>query len=273
MSTLPVAVQLYSVREDMEADYKATLKKIKDMGYNGVELAGLYGQKASDLRQAITELDLVPVSAHVPYAELLNNLDTVIADYKEIGVSYIAIPSLSETDRPGGENFDNTMEEIRKIGAKLNENGITLLYHNHDFEFCKMPNGEYGLDYLYSNVSADLLKTEIDTCWVNVAKENPSEYVLSYKGRAPVVHLKDFVLEGEAANMYELIGAEDEKQEQKGKFMFMPVGSGCQDFPSILKASIEAGAKWVVVEQDRSEDIPAIEAVEKSIKYLNSFAW
>ena len=62
-----------------------------------------------------------------------------------------------------------------------------------DFEFAKTENGAYALDELYTEVTEDLLKTEIDTCWVNVAGENPSDYVRKYTGRAPIVHLKDFV--------------------------------------------------------------------------------
>ena len=66
------------------------------------------------------------------------------------------------------------------------------LYHNHDFEFVKMPNGQYALDYIYTEIPADLLQTELDICWVKVAGEEPVDYIKKYAGRAPVVHLKDF---------------------------------------------------------------------------------
>ena len=49
MKTLPVAVQVYSVRDDAERDFKGTMQKIKDMGYDGVELAGLYGMKPAEV--------------------------------------------------------------------------------------------------------------------------------------------------------------------------------------------------------------------------------
>jgi sugar phosphate isomerase/epimerase len=131
--------------------------------------------------------------------------------------------------------------------------GIQMLYHNHDFEFVKV-DGEYGLDIIYKTIPEELLKTQIDTCWVNVAGEDPVEYIRKYSGRAPVVHLKDFVMKGKKKpeQLYELIGIETKTEVESGEnFGFRPVGYGVQDFPSILKASREAGAEWVVVEQDR----------------------
>lgn len=276
MSKLPVAVQVYSVRDDAQADFAGTMKKIKAMGYDGVELAGMYGQSAQQIRAILDQLGLVCISAHVPYQEMTTDIDRVVSDYKTMGCEYIAIPYLGEGERPGDAAFAGVIENIRIFGAKCKAAGITLLYHNHDFEFIRLPNGEYGLDDLYTQVSADLLQTEIDTCWVKVAGEDPAQYIRKYAGRCPVVHLKDFYKSGgKADDMYELIGIEKEKQQSENKavFEFRPVGHGMQDFPSILAASLESGAKWVVVEQDSSVDCPPIEAIEKSRKYLASLGW
>ena len=70
LSKLPIAVQVYSVRDDAAADFKGTLQKLKDMGYDGVELAGLYGMTAAEVRAALDEVGIPAISAHVPYAEL-----------------------------------------------------------------------------------------------------------------------------------------------------------------------------------------------------------
>ena len=261
MKTLPVAVQVYSVRDDAERDFKGTMQKIKDMGYDGVELAGLYGMKPAEVKAILEEVGLVPLSAHVPFQELEADIEGTVAQYKEIGMQYIAIPYLMEEDRPGTEKFLKNIETFKKIGEACKKVGITLLYHNHDFEFVKMPNGQYALDYIYTEIPADLLQTELDICWVKVAGEEPVDYIKKYAGRAPVVHLKDFYKEGKPANMYELIGIETEKKEETGKFEFRPVGHGMQNIPPVLDAALEAGSKWVVVEQDQSYDTPALEAV------------
>lgn len=274
MKTLPIAVQVYSVRDDAQKDFKGTIQKLKDIGYDAVELAGLYDIPAAEIRRILDEAGIPAISAHVPFRQLLSDPEKVIGDYVTIGVKYIAIPYLEESDRPGTDNFSSTVESIREIAKTAKEMGIITLYHNHDFEFIKMPDGQYALDYLYEQIPADLLQTEIDTCWVNVAGENPVQYIEKYSGRSPVVHLKDFYKEGHTKNMYELIGTQVKKEEgDSGLFEFRPVGSGMQDFPSILQASIDAGSEWVVVEQDQSNGCTPMEAVTMSREYLKSLGW
>ena len=273
---LPVAVQLYSVRDEMEKDFYGTIKTMKEIGYDGVEFAGLFGKNPDEIKAFCEEIGIVPISAHVPYYDMLENPEAVLADYVKIGCKYVVVPYLTEECRPGTEGFAATVAGIRKIGEAAKTMGIQLLYHNHDFEFVKI-DGEYALDVLYSTVPADLLKTEIDTCWVNVAGVNPAEYLEKYEGRAPVVHLKDFKkVEGKQGKLYELIGIEDEagEDEDEDAFSFMPVGHGMQDMPEILSACEKAGAEWVVVEQDNPAkgDTP-VNSVTLSREYLKTLGW
>ncbi len=269
---LPVAVQVYSVREDAKADLRGTLEKIKEMGYDGVEFAGLYGNDPKEIKKMCEEIGLIPISAHVPYRDMIKDPEGVLADYATIGCKFVAVPYLIPEDRPGTEGFPEVIKNVKILGETANKLGMTLLYHNHDFEFIKL-DGKYALDILYEEVSADLLQTELDTCWVNVGGENPSEYVKKYTGRAPVVHLKDFFGE-KSEDMYELIGIEKKAPKRPGNFEFRPVGSGLQDFPSILKASEEAGATWVVVEQDNpSMGLTPMESIAKSREYLKTLGY
>lgn len=273
---LPVALQFYSVRDEAEKDFFGTLKKVKEMGYAGVEFAGLFGNEPEKIRDYCKEIDLVPISAHVPLDEMIADTEGTLSAYKTIGCKYVAVPYITEERRPGAPKWDETVEAIKNIGAVAKEMGMTLLYHNHDFEFVKI-NGEYGLDVLYSTVPADLLQTELDTCWVNVGGEVPAEYILKYTGRAPVVHLKDFVMKSKdkPQKLYDLIGIDDETESApEDNFSFMPVGYGVQDFDAILKASVKAGAEWVVVEQDQPEkgNTP-LNAVKMSIDYLSKLEY
>ena len=266
-----VALQVYSVREDAEKDLEGTLRKIKEMGYDGVEFAGLYGYSYEQVRDLAEKIGLVPISAHIPLNEMLEDPEGVLKGYAQIGCKYAAVPYLPEELRPGTDNFEKTLQDIAMLGKVAAENGMVMLYHNHDFEFKKIGE-EYGLDYMYRVIPADLLQTEIDTCWVNVAGEDPSAYVRKYAGRAPVVHLKDFYLKNREekgdAPFYELIG-NDQKAGGEDVFEFRPVGYGMQDFPAFLKASEDAGAAWVVVEQDRpSMGKTPMECAQMSREYL-----
>ena len=270
--SLPIAVQVYSVRDDAEADFYGTLKKIKEMGYDGVEFAGLYGHTPADIKAWCEELGLVPISAHVPFVDMLQDPVGVLSQYAEIGCKYVAVPYLIPEHRPDHPNYPYVVEFIHSLCKAAKKMGMLMLYHNHDFEFLKL-DGKYALEVLYDSIPADLLQTELDTCWVNVGGENPAEYVKKFTNRAPVVHLKDF--EGEKSDdMYELIGIEKKVEKKPSSFEFRPVGSGRQDFPAILKASQEANAEWVVVEQDQATmGLTPLESIEKSINYLKSFEW
>lgn len=164
------------------------------------------------------------------------------------------------------------VEEIRTIGQKVKDAGMTLLYHNHDFEFTKLEDGQYGLDYLYANVPADLLQTELDECWVKYSGVDPVEYLKKYAGRSPLVHLKDFYAEGkQEGDPYALIGLNEGEQKKAGTFEFRPLGEGLQDIPAIIGAAEEVGSKWLIVEQDDpSMGKTPMECVAMSMDFLKA---
>ena len=267
--TLPVGLQLYSVRDFLTKDLKGTLAKVKAIGYDYVEPAGLYGIPAADFKAALDEAGLTAICAHVPYAEMVADFDKVVADYTTLGVKFIAVPYLGDDDRAGGKNHHIVLKNIAAFAKMLAAKGMTLLYHNHDFEFVKLDNGKYALDDMYDQIPE--LQTELDCCWVNVAGEDPAYYIRKYANRCPVVHLKDFT-GSKSANMYNLIGLK-ESAKTTSAFAFRPVGYGKQDVPTIITAAIESGAQYLVVEQDNPGEQTSLEAVEMSRNYLKTLGF
>lgn len=263
-----IALQLYSVRDDMQMDFYGTLKKVKGMGYSGVEFAGLFDNEPTNVKKMCDDLELIPLSAHVPFVDLMNHMDEVIACYTTLGCKYIVVPYLTEEFRPGTPGFQTVIDTIRILGQKLSVKGMVLQYHNHDFEFVKL-DGEYALDVLYREAGPDVLQTQIDTCWVNVAGEDPAEYLKKYAGRMPTVHLKDFS-GSRSENMYALIGIDDNQMKKAdGRFEFRPLGKGQQNFPAIIAEADEGGAEWFIVEQDNpSMGYTALECAQISANYL-----
>lgn len=277
MSKLKVGIQLYSIREDMEKDMDSALKAVADMGYDCVEFAGYFGKSAEEVKAMLDKYGLEAISVHQGYDVFLEDEKANIEYLKTLGVKFCAIPWMDVKKHKGNDVYPKTIEEITKVAKALKAAGIQMCYHNHDFEFEKYED-KFLLDWLYEDIPSDLLETEIDTCWVRYAGYDPCEYIAKYAGRAHIVHLKDFTCKAFAGGpVYALIddsGKEGKKasREENG-FMFKPVGSGIQDFPSIMSAAEKAGAEYVIVEQDQSEERPALEAAEMSRKYLKSIGY
>lgn len=130
---LPVAAQVYSVRDEAAADFEKTMQQLADMGYDGVELAGLYGKSAKEIRDCLDRVGLQAISAHVPIAEFEQELDKTVETYREIGCKYVAIPYLDKERWYGGSRYQETLDNIVKISQKCREAGMELVYHNHNF--------------------------------------------------------------------------------------------------------------------------------------------
>ncbi len=123
--------QMYSVRKDNEIDFKAALKAIAAMGYDGVEFAGYYGLEAVELKAYMDELGMETLSAHVGLELLKNDLDNQIAVLKTLGAKYIVCPYAVINDVNSARGHAAILSEI---GLKTKAAGLTLLYHNHAHE-------------------------------------------------------------------------------------------------------------------------------------------
>lgn len=275
MKNFKVGLQLFSVRDEMAKDMRATLKTVKEMGYDYVEFAGYFGKSAEEIRSILDEVGLECVSAHQTYDVFLSNPEENLQYLKTIGAKYCAIPWMGIEKHKGNSEFEKTVGEIKTVAKLLKENGIQMLYHNHDFEFVKYDD-KYLFDWLYETVGLDLLKPEIDTCWVKYAGENPCAYLEKYGGNIDVVHFKDFVCDELAEGpVYDLIDKDGKEQKapkskEENKFKFEPLGKGMMKFEAVLKSAETGGAQYIIVEQDNSYDTPSLENAKSSRNYLRT---
>lgn len=249
MEKMGIAAQVYSVREAAEKDFAGTMKALRECGYEGVELAGLYGLSPETVRDCLAEAGLIGISAHVGLEPFQEDMEGMVKAYETIGCKYIGIPGMPMECHYGGARFQETCRFIEKLAACCEAHGIVLMYHNHDFEFGKTDKGTYFLDELFGAVDARWLQTEQDTCWVNVGGVDPVAYLEKYKGRCPVVHMKDFRRNGGEVEQYAL-------------------GEGEQDNAAIVRKAEECGTKWLVVEQDDHPYGEPMENMAKSAAYL-----
>ena len=237
-----LALQLYSVRKELQRDYRATFKRVAELGFTGVEFAGFYNIDARAMREALDAYGLQAVGSHTPSAQVENNMDEVIAYNRAIGNRVIG---LNFPDLRDEEGLAAARKIIRASLPQVEAAGMEFCYHNHCHEFSKI-NGRYVLDLLYQEFSPEELRPELDTYWVYRAAEDPVTYCSQYKGRCKLIHLKDGTREG-----------------------FAPVGCGEIDIAQVLDMAMDMDVDWVILE-DESVEPKGLRAVEIGVQNLRN---
>ncbi|PEL07748.1 sugar phosphate isomerase/epimerase [Bacillus sp. AFS017336] len=223
--TLPIALQLWSVKEDAELDFFGTLEKVAKMGYDGVEFAGYYGKSASEIKAVLNKLGLKAAGAHVSADQILHQIDDVIAFETELGNKYIVCPWANFNSL---EEWKEFAEQLQHSGKKLSEAGLSLVYHNHAHELVAVEN-EYILDILLNAVPSNLLKAELDAYWLEFAGVDAVEFMSKYKGRTPLIHVKD------------MAQSKEESTE---------IGNGIMNIKGIVQQAKLNSVEWLIVEQE-----------------------
>jgi sugar phosphate isomerase/epimerase len=244
---------LYTLRDSMAVDPKATLQAVADAGYAYVETANydnglFYGMAPADFKAYLESLGLTAMSAHMGMVTM-ENADQLIADAKAAGISYFVIPVPPMgmfTFGPEGMGMKGTKEELlavlKTLGEKCSAAGLKLLYHNHDFEFKPMADGTILADYILENTDPTQVNFQMDLFWVTKAGADPLVYFEKYPGRFKAWHVKDMNAAGE----------------------FAPVGTGSIDFKRILADKEKSGMEYYLVEQDQTFGLDPMEAIKIS---------
>ncbi len=270
MKKFNLGLQLYSVRGAMAQDFEGTLKTVSEIGYKYVEFAGYFDKSAEEIKALLEKYGLVCESVH---QTLSANDDAKMAEeikfLKAIGVKYVFIPWYEKGKLAGTDAWRETVESFKKMSAALKAEGLTLGYHNHDFEFARH-DGKFLHDHIFDEVGLENIIPELDTCWVRYSGLDPAAKIREFSGYVPVVHLKDFTCKKLASGpVYDLIGGASASTEDN-EFKYRPVGKGMQNFDEILAACEESGTQTVIVEQDLSYEEGELSAVKASYDYLAS---
>jgi len=257
-----VGVQLYTVRDLMKDDFEGTIAKVAQIGYKEVEFAGYFGRTGKQVRAALDQNGLKAPSTHVQYDELDEKFPSVIETSKQIGLDYIICPWIPEELRKSPDIWKQAAEKFNRAGAMTRKAGMQFGYHNHWFEFI-LTDGKLPYDELLKNCDADLVKMEMDLCWVTTAGADPLRYFDRYPGRFPLVHVKDLkslpkVSSAGAQNFGDTVDLTE-------------VGSGIIDWKRIFAQSEKAGIKHYIVEHDHPKQ--PLESIKTSYEYLSKLRW
>jgi len=242
-----IAAQLYTVRDFTKTpeDIKKTLKKVREIGYEAVQLSALGPMDTQELASACKDLGLAVAATHTGFDQIRDNMDEVVKEHETLGCSYVAIGGLPQEYRHA-DGWMAFAKEATGVAQRLQERGLTFAYHNHSFELERF--GERtGLDILYGE-SGPEFTAEIDTYWIQHGGGDPAAWISRVCGRSFLVHFKDMTMKGNQQIMAE-------------------VGEGNLNWPSILNACKDAGVIWYIVEQDTCQRDP-FESLAISLKNL-----
>jgi len=240
-----VGIQLYTVRDQMKADFEGTLAHIAQIGYREVEFAGYFDHTAADVKAILDRHGLSSPSTHVPF-QGDDQWKAALDAAKTIGHEYIVMPWIPEERRKTLDDWKNFAQVFNHAAQMAHEAGIQFAYHNHDFEFPKME-GQVPYDVLLQNTDPKLVQLEIDLYWITKAGQDPLAYFARWPGRVPLVHVKDSA------------GPPEHKMTD--------VGQGKIDWKRIFAKREQAGIKHFFVEYDQAPQPSQDAAV--SYKYLS----
>jgi sugar phosphate isomerase/epimerase len=245
MPKLPIALQMYTLRNETAQDFAGTLRRVAEIGYAGIELAGRGSLSLRDLNSLLGETGLRVCGSHIGIDQVEKEMAKTIEENLELGNRRIVVPYLSEERRQGAAGYQKTAETLNRLGDSLRAQGMTLCYHNHDFEFQIQDDGRSGMEILLAETDPMLVKAEVDTYWVLVGGLDPVAFIQEHKGRIPLLHIKD-------------------RDTTDGSFA--EIGTGDLPLEALIEAAPSVGVEWLIVEQDVCKR-PAMESV--TISYAN----
>jgi sugar phosphate isomerase/epimerase len=266
-----IGVQLYSVRDRMEKDFTGTLEGVAKIGFTEVEFAGYFGHSPEDVRALLDRLGLRSPSSHIGLDLLQKDLAGQIRTAKTIGHEYITIPALMQPllGKVTPDFWPKTAAEFNRIARALKDEGIGFAYHNHSFEFEKLPDGRTGYDVLLAETDPALVKFELDLLWATVAGQDPVSMFQRSPGRYVMWHVKDVKGLDEARRVATSGEGSTIQKLQTLASRLAAVGTGDIDFRRIFAAAQTAGMQHFFVENDAAPQTPSSLAdIETSYRNL-----
>lgn len=235
MKDLKISAQLYTVRKYTQTpkDFLATLKKIKGIGYESFQYSGAGPLDKNFVKNCLDETGLIMSATHTAPEKLENELDEVIKEHKLWNCEFVGVGMMPEQYRKDAQGVIEFAKKYSEIGSQLKKEGLTLIYHNHAFEFQKFDN-KLIIDILADETDPSSFDFELDTYWVQAGGADPVDWIYKFDGRMRYIHFKDMAI-------------------RDGKQVYAPVGEGNLNWEKIIMACLETDVEWIAIEQDECE--------------------
>jgi len=242
-SWLP-GLQLYTVRDALAADPDGTLRQVARLGYREVEPGGLAGMTVTEFQARLKRHGLAVPSIHAGYEGLRDDLYGVVREAHIFGASFVACPSVDAEERRTADDWKRVCQTLAWAGRRLHGHGLTLAYHNHDYEFVPYAGGATPFELLLRETDSEDVKLELDVYWAAKGGLDPVRCLRDNAARITLLHLKDLGQNGATVEL----------------------GAGVLAMEQIVRTALAGGAKHLFVEQDDSAD--PLSSVGVSLRFL-----
>jgi len=236
-------------QKEMEADWIGTLKKAAEFGFSEIEGGTNYAKSPKEFLKVCKDIGFTPLAGSIDFKASDEDLKNAFEKINQFEQEYV----LTYWPWFGGAPFSledckKSADRLNKLGPMAKAHGLKLLWHNHDKEFYEM---EVALpfDYLMENTDPETVNCEMDIYWVKKGGGNPLEVLKKYKGRIPILHVKDMAPDGD----------------------FICPGSGIIDFASIFSEAKKQKIQHYIVERDKEPD--GIGCLRSSGEYLRNLTF
>lgn len=249
---MQIGAQLFTLREACRTlkGFAEALDRVADMGYQTVQVSGTCAFEPAWLADQLKRTGLSCVITHTAPERIKADPEAVFVEHREFGCSHIGIGCI-----PGGldqaENYNRFVEDFQPAARRIAELGGRLMYHNHQLEFMRAPDGERYFDKFIRDFSPEELGFTLDTYWVQYGGGDPAQWLERLNGRVPCIHLKDMACVEREPRM-------------------APVGEGNLNFDRIFAAAERAGTRYMLVEQDDCYGEDPFDCLKRSYAYLRA---
>lgn len=240
------AVQLFTLRRELDKDLPKVLKDLKNMGWSGVQLGDYHGYRPEEIASILKELDLSVAGMMMDMARMKTDLSGVLKEAELFQTKDLIFPYVPEGKR-GKENYIALRQTLNEIALKIKGQGYRISYHNHDFELNTTINSQSALEYMVEPVEDNHILAQFDVYWLKKANRDPLKFIQPYAHRMPMIHLKDM-----------------DKEDKN----FAALGTGMIEITPILSWGEAHGIEWYVVEQDECPGDP-MDSLQISFDHLH----
>ncbi len=258
-----MGLQLYTVRNQMKEDMAATLRAVADSGYYQAEVGDVL--TADPVVKAARDIGLKVTSAFIdwrvlvtPDAKGVATFEATLEAAEKLKLRYLVFGYIAKGHRETADQFKQIAERANGAGEMCRKAGIQLCYHNHAFEFAKLPEGKRGWDVFVEEFDPKLMPFELDVFWAAIAGNDPVKMIRKLKGRIAQLHLKD--LKAGVATLTD--------ESKTPRDAFQEVGDGTIDWNAVLQAAEDTAVDQCHVEQDQSPD--PLASIAQSMTYIKS---